>query len=156
MNIVDELRAAAVELALKSKIEQSAWTDSLIDGWVKNRSMAWVLAHAARMPGTPIEPYQWDLLVSAAAGLKPSLRAETNLRIYARVWIANNARYASDALWDGRIDQARVLMAKGGKRADGRAKNRKEAKEAAKKEAGGVLVVRTRERDKRHDWGTCK
>lgn len=155
MNIVEELRSAAIELALKSKIDQATWADALVEGWIKRRSLAWVLALAARMPGGTIEPNQWAALRETASGLKPALHDRTNLGIPVRVWIANNACYANDALWDGRIEDAKRLMARGGKHPDGKAANRRAAKAELQKDKA-LITVRARELDKRSDWGTCK
>ena len=156
MTIVDDLRAAAAELAEQSVITQESWSAALVEGWLKSRAIGSAVVAAAGADGVKISSSLWERLVEQAGRLSPPLRPFTSMKEPLRVWIANNATLANDALWDGRIDDARRLMVRGGRRADGRAAQRRAAKAEMRKDERRGVLFRARETDKSHDWNTVK
>jgi len=157
VNIVEMLHEAAIEAATSEKISQAKWVDALIWGWQKDVSMAAVLARAAQLPGgRKLAPFEWDAVARQAGGLCPRLAISDSLRNAARVWIANHAKLANDALWDGDIERAKKLMAAGGRAKDGRAQQIKQARAEMSKNMRGKVYLAPRSRDKSSDWKTVK
>lgn len=155
MSIADLILEAAQELHFE--FTQHEWEKALLEGWRKDLSMGSVLVMASGFGADKkISISEWDLLIARAGELKPSLSAFSSLRNRARVWIAQNARLSNDALYDGDYEKAVRLFKKGGRAANGRKKNIREAKAEIKNDAKGVLVIKVRERDTRTSWSTCK
>ena len=153
MNIADELKALAEELHFE--FTQSQWENALIKGWRLDLSMGGVLVCASEID-REISNIDWDRLRERAFSLKPRIDPFTSLRQPCRVWIANHAKFANDALWDGEYAKAKMLLKKGGVRASGMAENRRAAKDQMKKDGSGLMVIKVRDRDTRTAWGVCK
>lgn len=157
MSLLDDLRNAAKELSEEVPFTQERWVDALIEGWQKNWAMGSVLVRAAGWPESErVHSALWGKWLDMAAKLKPAINPRSSLKNPVRVWIASNAVTANHALWDGRVEDARKSMAKGGKRPDALASQRRAAKAEQKKDMRGKVYLNARERDKRRDWGVCK
>lgn len=145
------------EIAEESRFEfsQSDWEDALIDGFKHDWSLARVLLRAARVPyGRSLSAADWSALSQRAAALAPSLSPRTALANFVRPWIAKNARFANNALWDLDYTKAKRLLKKGGRATD----HIRDAKREILADAGGKtdLFIRMRELSKKHDWNTVK
>lgn len=149
MSIADELRMAALEFS------QDDWDKALLEGWRKDLSVAGCLIRASGLTGTVLTTADWDKLWSQVRGLVPAPAEFSSGKTPARVFIAKHARLANKALWDGDYALALKLFRKGGKDIDGRAKNRRDAKQEMKKDDCRI-IVKARELSKTHDWKTCK
>lgn len=150
---LDELKEIGDEVAFS--FSQSDWEDAIIDGFKRDTSLSSVLASAAKIPRSrKLERDDWDKLVQRAAQLRPALKinAATGRIGRTRVWIANNARAANDALWDGNYSLAKKLLKHGGKSPDYRTMIKKEHIE----ESSSVRYISARANDKRRDWNVCK
>lgn len=157
MSVLDELRAAAHEMAVRERISQARWVDALVDGWLRDTTMAWVIARAGGLPGGVIlTDSDWERMRAAAEKLKPSFSAYGSARTRVHIWIANHAKRANDALWDGRIEDAKRLLPLGGRQEDGRLKNRREAIKEINRTSRNRKFVSARAADKRSDWGVVK
>ncbi len=153
MNIADELKALAEEMHFE--FTQSQWEDALIKGWRSDLSMGGVLVCASGID-REITNIDWDRLRERAMSIKPRIEPFTSLKQPCRVWIANHAKFANDALWDGDYAKAKALLKKGGSRPSGMAENRRAAKDQMKKDNSGLMVIKVRERDTRSAWDVCK
>ena len=154
MSLHDDLVAARAELA--GEFSQADWHRALLDGWRRGLSVAWCLARAAGIDESHIPDEVWEAMKRRAAQLVPQLAEFTISKQPVRVWIANHATFANDALWDGDYEKALRLLGKGGRRADSRVAARREVKKLKKEATKGKLLIRARQYDKRSDWGTLK
>ena len=111
---------------------------------------------AANCEGIGATHEVWARLIGQCGKLTPALSDFAAMHGSIRVWIANHARYANDALWDGKIDAALKLLEKGGTRPDARRKTRDAARREIHKAQNSGLYVGGRKNDKRHDWKTVK
>lgn len=151
--ISDELHEAAEEMAFE--FSQSDWEDALIYGFRNDLSMSGVLAKASGLERF-LTNEDFRKLHERAEKLLPSFNTRSSWRNKARVWIANNARMARDALWDGNYELAKKLMKKGGKSSSSYAALKREVKREQRNDMKGRVFLDCREKDKRHDWNTCK
>lgn len=145
------------EIADESQFEfsQNAWEDALIEGFKHDWKLARVLVTAARIPKEiALSPADWSALAQRASTLAPSLSPRTALANFVRPWIAKNALFANDALWDLDYEKAKRLLKKGGRSTD----HVIDAKRQILADAGGKTDYRIRMRDlsKKHDWNTVK
>lgn len=145
------------EIAEESRFEfsQSDWEDALIEGFRHDWKLARVLVTAARIPKEiALSPADWSALAQRASTLAPSLSPRTALANFVRPWIAKNARFANDALWDLDYTKAKRLLKKGGCATDHVRDAAREIREAA----GGMTsyMIPLRELSKKHDWNTVK
>lgn len=96
----------------------------------------------------------WD-----AAMERVGIPKGTYLRQDVRTWIARHFTHANAALWDGKQELAWKWMASGkDKPPAGKMRTRvgTEARQLQKQDMKGKMMLSVRERDKRHDWNTCK
>jgi len=151
MDLVEELMAAARELAESRTITQDAWSRALVEGWLKNRALGWSVAQAAGFDGIAMQTGDWERARAQIDRLMPPVGL-ADMRNTTRVWIANHARQANDALWDGRIDLAVQLVERGGKKITRRTSEGAAERSRVKR----TRVIAERARDKSSDWKTCK
>ena len=150
---IAELREIAAETQFE--FSQSDWEDALIDGFKHDWSLARVLLRAARVPyGRSLSAADWSALSQRAAALAPSLSPRTARSNLLRPWLAKNARFANNALWDLDYTKAKRLLKKGGRATDHVRDAAREIREAA----GGLTsyTIPLRELSKKHDWNTVK
>ena len=150
---IAELREIAAETQFE--FSQSDWEDALIDGFKHDWSLARVLLRAARVPyGRSLSAAYWSALAQRAAALAPSLSPRTALANLVRPWLAKNARFANNALWDLDYTKAKRLLKKCGRSTDHVRDAAREIREAA----GGMTsyTIPLRELSKKHDWNTVK
>lgn len=145
------------EIAEESQFEfsQNAWEDALIEGFRHDWKLARVLVTAARIPKEiALSPADWSALAQRASTLAPSLSPRTALANFVRPWLAKNARFANDALWDLDYAKAKRLLKKGGRSTD----HVIDAKRQILADAGGKTdyFIRMRDLSKSHDWNTVK
>lgn len=153
MRIDTELKLIEREIA--ANFSQSDWSAALLYAWRNGLSLGFAVAKAASF--NKREPDEmWELALARAAAVVPSVAPYTILKQPVRVFIANNARLANDALWDGDYDKALKLFSKGGKRADSRTSARRDCRREEKLAMRGKLLAPARQEDKRSDWNTVK
>lgn len=150
-SIVELLKEAEEELHFQ--FTQDQWEDALILGFKEDFVLAKVIAIAAGVKEDRVlTPDEWHALYDRAATLIPAFHHYG--KVHTRPFLANNARYANDALWDGNFAKAKRLMRAGGIRSKGRS-----IKKEVKLEMGrldDVRFIKARELSKAHDWNTCK
>ena len=145
------------EIADESQFEfsQNAWEAALIEGFKHDWKLARVLVTAARIPKErALSPADWRALAQRASTLAPSLSPRTALSNLVRPWLAKNARFANNALWDLDYTNAKRLLKKGGRATDHVRDAAREIREAS----GGMTsyAIPLRELSKKHDWNTVK
>lgn len=145
------------EIADESQFEfsQNAWEEALIEGFKHDWKLARVLVTAARIPKEKVlSPADWSALARRASTLAPSLSPRTALANFVRPWLANNARFANEALWDLDYAKAKWLLKKCGRATDHIRDAQREIREAS----GGMTsyAIPLRELSKKHDWNTVK
>lgn len=145
------------EIADESQFEfsQNAWEEALIEGFKHDWKLARVLVTAARIPKEKVlSPADWSALARRASTLAPSLSPRTALANFVRPWLAKNARFANEALWDLDYAKAKRLLKKCGRATDHIRDAQREIREAS----GGMTsyAIPLRELSKKHDWNTVK
>lgn len=145
-----ELKEAGDELAFE--FSQDDWANALVDGWKKGVTMGYVLRAASGLK-RPVSRDDLLRLLARAHTLSPSLPMSARLNCRTKVWIANNAATAGDALWEGDFDRAkRLFLLPRQTRFDPVAKMRRDFERDRKV----TQFVRARDLDRKHDWNVCK
>lgn len=139
-------------MILPAPPSQEVWEASLLDTWNRHGSLI-----GAMMQTVPIDKkmtgHDWDAYAMLFANVRPSVNPKSMLKQSIRPWLAVHAKYASDALWDGRPDLAAKLLGKGG-RVIGKSSQATMIKKEDR--ADNRMIIRVRARDKRTDWKTVK
>lgn len=131
---------------------QEAWVDALVDTWNRHGSLIGAMLQAADVSEV-ITGSDWDEYAKLFSAVRPSVHPRSMLKQSIRPWLASHAKYASDALWDGRPDIAKKLLNKGG-----RVVGKPSQASMIRKEdrADNRMIISVRARDKRRDWKTVK
>lgn len=152
IDLVAELKAAEEELAFE--FSQDAWENALIEGFKNDWRIMAVLASAAGLHRA-LTNDDYARLATRASQLLPALSNRVGWGNCIRIWIANHAMFANEALWDLNYPLAKKLLKKGGER-----KGRKSAMFSdlvkEKRASSGARFISARDLDKKHDWKTVK
>lgn len=139
-------------MSLPATPSQEAWANALVDTWNRHGTLIGAMLQAAA-GGQLKTGSDWDEYVKLFSGVRPSVHPRSMLKQSLRPWLATHAKYASDALWDGKPDVAKKLLNKGG-----RVVGKPNQASMIRKEdrADNRMIISVRARDKRHDWKTVK
>ena len=131
---------------------QDAWATALVASWNRYGSLVGAMLQACPVDG-PMTGSDWDRYAELFGSVRPSVNPRSMLKQGVRAWLASHAKYASDALWDGRPDVAVKLMTKGGSLM---AKNSPPSMIKKEDKKDNRITIYVRARDKRHEWKTGK
>lgn len=114
---------------MKDKITQEEWAEVLLEGWKRFWKLDFCILRAFEVPpDRKLSKEEWFELKNKLSGLKPRVDQYTFSGLDLRGWIASNATFANDALYQGRFEMAKSYFKLGGKRTKGRFKSKAEEK----------------------------
>lgn len=106
-----------MSLSSNASLGQDKWAQALVTAWQKDSTLAVALLLAFDVsPGVVVTGEGWEKMQAATENLVPSAKRGVYGGQRVRQWIAANAFFANNALWDGQFTKAVRLMAKGGVR----------------------------------------